>query len=92
MGLEANQRSWAELCIIRPNSVLAEEEPAPSRALEAGGGGTLEALNSDELKEDEDEEGDGHGGPFFALCLRETRLLRPMVGDERDGCGRLKRR
>ena len=71
---------------------LADEGPAPSGALEAGGGGTLELLNSDEMEEEEDEEGDGRGGLFFALRLRETMLLRPMVEDDRDGCGRLKKR
>ena len=50
-----------------------------------------ESLNSDELKEEEDEEEDGGGGLFSALRLREMRLLRPMVEDDRDGCGRLKR-
>ena len=52
-----------------------DEGPVPSGPLDRRGGGVLESLNSDELKDEEDEEGDGRGGLFFALRLRETMLL-----------------
>ena len=48
---------------------LVDEGRAPSGALKEKGEGMVESLNSDELKEEEDEEEDGRGGLFFALRL-----------------------